>query len=126
MKHYENEIRLRNGCPADWLWIVPPISGSATPVFHQEMALYHLKPSYDAQVWQMSFIEQFTLQIRYMPVIYFYYAPLGSCLEDAYMEEGSRQESNVEKAEKKIPFQANRKVSFIILTHVVTVRRSKS
>lgn len=49
MKHYENEIRLRNGCPADWLWIVPPISGSATPVFHQEMALYHLKPSYDAQ-----------------------------------------------------------------------------
>lgn len=50
MKHYENEMRLRNGCPADWLWIVPPISGSATPVFHQEMALYYLKPSYDAQV----------------------------------------------------------------------------
>lgn len=49
MKHYENEMRLRKGCPADWLWIVPPISGSATPVFHQEMALYHLKPSYDAQ-----------------------------------------------------------------------------
>ncbi|XP_032680802.1 nitric oxide synthase, salivary gland [Odontomachus brunneus] len=49
MKHYENEMRLRNGCPADWLWIVPPISGSATAVFHQEMALYHLKPSYDAQ-----------------------------------------------------------------------------
>ncbi|XP_017880719.1 nitric oxide synthase, salivary gland [Ceratina calcarata] len=49
MKHYENEMRLRNGCPADWLWIVPPISGSATPVFHQEMALYHLKPSYDSQ-----------------------------------------------------------------------------
>ncbi|XP_076549445.1 nitric oxide synthase isoform X3 [Osmia lignaria lignaria] len=49
MKHYENEMRLRNGCPADWLWIVPPISGSATPVFHQEMAMYHLKPSYDAQ-----------------------------------------------------------------------------
>lgn len=50
MKHYENEMRLRNGCPADWLWIVPPISGSATTVFHQEMALYHLKPAYDAQV----------------------------------------------------------------------------
>lgn len=49
MKHYENEMRLRNGCPADWVWIVPPVSGSATPVFHQEMALYHLKPSYDAQ-----------------------------------------------------------------------------
>lgn len=52
MKHLENEIRLRNGCPADWIWIVPPVSGSATPVFHQEMALYHLKPSYDAQVFQ--------------------------------------------------------------------------
>jgi nitric-oxide synthase len=22
-------------CPADWSWIVPPISGSATPVFHR-------------------------------------------------------------------------------------------
>lgn len=49
MKHLENEQRLRNGCPADWVWIVPPLSGSATPVFHQEMALYYLKPSYDYQ-----------------------------------------------------------------------------
>lgn len=50
MKHLENEYRLRNGCPADWVWIVPPLSGSATPVFHQEMALYYLKPSYEYQV----------------------------------------------------------------------------
>lgn len=50
MKHFENEARLRNGCPADWVWIVPPLSGSATPVFHQEMALYFLKPSYEYQV----------------------------------------------------------------------------
>ncbi|KAB0794374.1 hypothetical protein PPYR_11213 [Photinus pyralis] len=49
MKHLENETRLRNGCPSDWVWIVPPMSGSATPVFHQEMALYHLKPSYEYQ-----------------------------------------------------------------------------
>ncbi|GLV41924.1 Nitric oxide synthase [Carabus blaptoides fortunei] len=49
MKHMENEQRLRNGCPADWVWIVPPLSGSATPVYHQEMALYFLKPSYDYQ-----------------------------------------------------------------------------
>ncbi|CAL8084386.1 unnamed protein product [Orchesella dallaii] len=49
MKHYENEMRMRGGCPADWVWIVPPMSGSATPVFHQEMALYHLKPSYEYQ-----------------------------------------------------------------------------
>lgn len=49
MKHYENEQKLRNGCPADWVWIIPPLAGSITPVFHQEMALYHLKPSYDYQ-----------------------------------------------------------------------------
>ncbi|XP_076253398.1 nitric oxide synthase isoform X1 [Rhynchophorus ferrugineus] len=49
MKHLDNEGRLRHGCPADWVWIVPPLSGSATPVFHQEMALYYLKPSYEYQ-----------------------------------------------------------------------------
>lgn len=38
-----------NGCPADWIWIVPPLSGSITPVFHQEMALYYLKPSFEYQ-----------------------------------------------------------------------------
>lgn len=39
----------RNGCPADWVWIVPPMSSSITPVFHQEMALYYLKPSFEYQ-----------------------------------------------------------------------------
>lgn len=58
MKHLENEQRLRNGCPADWIWIVPPLSGSATPVFHQEMALYYLKPCYDYQVtWLKYFLK---------------------------------------------------------------------
>nr|WP_255512144.1 nitric oxide synthase oxygenase [Kribbella sp. VKM Ac-2571] len=23
------------GCPADWSWIVPPMSGSQAPVFHR-------------------------------------------------------------------------------------------
>ena len=32
------------------VWIVPPMSGSATEVFHQEMIRYHLKPSYEYQV----------------------------------------------------------------------------
>ncbi|GAB6030176.1 hypothetical protein CHUAL_005852 [Chamberlinius hualienensis] len=49
MKHMENENKLRGGCPADWVWIVPPMSGSITPVFHQEMLMYHLKPSYEYQ-----------------------------------------------------------------------------
>lgn len=69
MKHYENETKLRypstvnhriaistnisiifrNGCPADWIWIVPPMSASLTSVFHQEFALYKLKPSFEYQ-----------------------------------------------------------------------------
>ncbi|XP_053322027.1 nitric oxide synthase, endothelial [Spea bombifrons] len=54
MKHMEHENRLRGGCPADWIWIVPPTSGSLTPVFHQEMANYHLSPSflYQADPWR--------------------------------------------------------------------------
>lgn len=44
MKHMENEYRIRGGCPGDWVWIVPPVSGSLTPVFHQEMVNYILSP----------------------------------------------------------------------------------
>lgn len=50
MKHMENEYRVRGGCPGDWVWIVPPMSGSITPVFHQEMLNYHLTPSFEYQV----------------------------------------------------------------------------
>lgn len=45
----ETEMRLRGGCPAEWVWIVPPMSGSLTPVFHQEMVTYALKPSFEYQ-----------------------------------------------------------------------------
>ena len=50
MKHMENEFRVRGGCPGDWVWIVPPMSGSITPVFHQEMLNYRLTPSFEYQV----------------------------------------------------------------------------
>lgn len=50
MKHLENEQKARGGCPADWAWIVPPISGSLTPVFHQEMVNYFLSPAFRYQV----------------------------------------------------------------------------
>ncbi|XP_061672354.1 nitric oxide synthase, brain isoform X3 [Syngnathoides biaculeatus] len=50
MKHMENEYRVRGGCPSDWVWIVPPMSGSITPVFHQEMLNYRLTPSFEYQV----------------------------------------------------------------------------
>ncbi|XP_067222547.1 nitric oxide synthase 2b, inducible [Chanodichthys erythropterus] len=44
IQHMEMEVRLRGGCPADWVWLVPPMSGSLTPVFHQEMLNYILSP----------------------------------------------------------------------------------
>uniref|UniRef100_A0ABM5EMN6 Nitric oxide synthase n=1 Tax=Pogona vitticeps TaxID=103695 RepID=A0ABM5EMN6_9SAUR len=50
MKYMQNEYRIRGGCPADWVWLVPPISGSLTPVFHQEMLNYILSPFYYYQV----------------------------------------------------------------------------
>ncbi|KAM3936048.1 nitric oxide synthase, inducible [Leptodactylus fuscus] len=50
MKHMENEYRLRGGCPADWVWLVPPMSGSITKVFHQEMLNYILSPFYYYQI----------------------------------------------------------------------------
>jgi len=33
--HLENEERASRPVPADWSWIVPPMSASATPVFHR-------------------------------------------------------------------------------------------
>ena len=50
IKHMKIEYKQRGGCPADWVWIVPPISGSLTPVFHQEMLNYSLRPSFEYQV----------------------------------------------------------------------------
>ncbi|GAA5045054.1 nitric oxide synthase oxygenase [Thermocatellispora tengchongensis] len=35
LTHLEREERAGRVCPADWSWIVPPLSGSATPVFHR-------------------------------------------------------------------------------------------
>lgn len=54
LQHMENETKKRGGCPADWVWIVPPMSGSATGVYHQEMINYHLKPAfeYQQQAWK--------------------------------------------------------------------------
>ncbi|MFB7426424.1 nitric oxide synthase oxygenase [Streptomyces hydrogenans] len=35
LKHIARERRHGRPVPADWSWIVPPLSGSATPVFHR-------------------------------------------------------------------------------------------
>ena len=50
MTHYEEEFRVRGGCPSDWLWLNPSQSGSLIPLFHQEMLHYHLSPSFESQV----------------------------------------------------------------------------
>ena len=50
MMHLNHEFKERGGCPADWVWINPPIGGSLTKVFHQEMLDYKLKPSFEYQV----------------------------------------------------------------------------
>ena len=49
MEHMREETKVRGGCPADWVWIVPPQSGSLVSTFHQEMLNYHLSPSYEYQ-----------------------------------------------------------------------------
>jgi nitric-oxide synthase len=35
LTHLAREQRAGRGCPADWSWIVPPLSGGLTPVFHR-------------------------------------------------------------------------------------------
>ena len=52
--HFNQEHKIRGGCPADWIWVTPPMSGGLTPTFHQEMLNYHLSPSYEYQepIWK--------------------------------------------------------------------------
>ncbi len=35
LKHVSREERAGRRCPADWSWIVPPVSGGLTPVYHR-------------------------------------------------------------------------------------------
>ncbi|HEY2221162.1 MAG TPA: nitric oxide synthase oxygenase [Actinomycetospora sp.] len=35
LRHLEREESAGRSCPVDWSWIVPPISGGLTPVFHR-------------------------------------------------------------------------------------------
>ncbi|GAA4044811.1 nitric oxide synthase oxygenase [Nonomuraea soli] len=46
MKHLEKEDRAGRVCPADWSWIVPPMSGSLTPVFHRYYDDSTLSPAF--------------------------------------------------------------------------------
>jgi nitric oxide synthase oxygenase domain/subunit len=44
-----NEMKLRGGTPADWVWINPPMSSHLTPVFGLEMLNYIAKPYFEYQ-----------------------------------------------------------------------------
>ncbi|MGI5282592.1 nitric oxide synthase oxygenase [Nonomuraea polychroma] len=46
LTHLEKEEKAGRVCPADWSWIVPPLSGSATPVFHRYYDTSVLTPSF--------------------------------------------------------------------------------
>lgn len=35
LAHVAKEARAGRGCPVEWNWVVPPMSGSLTPVFHR-------------------------------------------------------------------------------------------
>lgn len=35
LRHVAREEEMGRSCPADWSWIVPPVSGGLTPVFHR-------------------------------------------------------------------------------------------
>jgi nitric-oxide synthase len=49
MQHLKNEEKCGRGVPGDWSWLVPPLSGSACPVFHRY---------YDAPLPGPAFVEQ--------------------------------------------------------------------
>jgi nitric-oxide synthase len=41
-------METRGFIPADWVWITPPLGGSANAVFHQEMIDFFIKPNFIA------------------------------------------------------------------------------
>ncbi|WP_328461884.1 nitric oxide synthase oxygenase [Actinoplanes sp. NBC_00393] len=46
LTHIRNEEKAGRPVPADWSWIVPPLSGGATPVFHRYYEELDLKPAF--------------------------------------------------------------------------------
>ncbi|MFC9974147.1 nitric oxide synthase oxygenase [Spirillospora sp. NPDC127200] len=46
LAHLAREEAAGRRCPADWSWIVPPLSGSATPVFHRYYDQAELTPAF--------------------------------------------------------------------------------
>ncbi|WP_213456148.1 nitric oxide synthase oxygenase [Rhizomonospora bruguierae] len=55
LKHVEREERYGRRVPADWTWIVPPVSGGLTPVFHRYYDEMDLRPNFllDAEALEL-------------------------------------------------------------------------
>ncbi len=49
MEFTAREMKAGRAVSADWSWIVPPMSGSATPVFHQQWTDLHVLPDFISQ-----------------------------------------------------------------------------
>jgi len=49
VRHEQREKAAGRDTPADWGWIVPPLAGSTTPVFHCSYEDITLKPNFFAQ-----------------------------------------------------------------------------
>lgn len=50
MEFAKREGTLGRAVSADWSWIVPPVSGSATPVFHRRWQTLDVRPDYFSQL----------------------------------------------------------------------------
>jgi nitric-oxide synthase len=46
LKHVDKEERAGRVCPAEWSWIVPPLSGGATAVFHRYYEEADVRPNF--------------------------------------------------------------------------------
>ncbi|MGW6933046.1 nitric oxide synthase oxygenase [Lentzea sp. NPDC054927] len=46
LTHLEKEEQAGRSCPADWSWIVPPVSGGLTPVYHRYYETEELLPNF--------------------------------------------------------------------------------
>jgi nitric-oxide synthase len=46
LKHLAKEEKAGRACPADWSWIVPPMSGALTPVYHRYYDTVRLRPEF--------------------------------------------------------------------------------
>jgi nitric-oxide synthase len=49
MLHVEKEERCGREVPGDWSWLVPPMSGSACPLFHRYYSQEELEPAFIEQ-----------------------------------------------------------------------------